>query len=77
MLNGAIDVPHGADMFPNTVVVAVLCASCGGHVPIIAPAARRSIRQLQNVGVPPAVLARTRQKTPECRDTQRDKRKKT
>lgn len=59
MLEGAIDVPRGVDMFPKTVVVAALCASSGGQAPIIVPAARRSIGQLENIGVPPAVRAKT------------------
>ena len=48
MLEGAIDVPRGADMFPKTVVVAALCASYGGQAPIIVPATRRSIHQSTN-----------------------------
>ena len=43
MLEDAIDVPRGADMFPKTVVVAALCASCSRHDPIMALTARRSI----------------------------------
>jgi len=48
-LNGATDVPRGADQIPETVIVTTLRASCGGHHPImIAPTGRATGRMAIN-----------------------------
>ena len=51
MLEGAIDVPRGADRFPKAAVVTALCASCGCRAFIIVAVARGSIGCME-IGIP-------------------------
>ena len=51
ILDGAVDVLCGPDKFPKTVVITILSAGRGSHVPILVPAASRSTLRAQITGV--------------------------
>jgi hypothetical protein len=70
MLDGAANVLCRPDKIPKAMIVTALRASCGGHTPIMAPAARTASGCMETASPDRLQCRELAQQSAECRDGQ-------
>jgi hypothetical protein len=69
-LDGAVNVPRGADQIPETVIVTALRARCGGHHSIMTNPTDQATGQMAIAHPDELEWRELAQKSPEGHDTQ-------